>query len=368
MFNTVKTFLSSWVNGKNAFSGSEIMVKGSKVQKIILDSQGSYLGMEKGAFVVKDRQGITKKYPLFEQELGEVTLKSGNSVSTGALASLGFWGIDVLIMTQRGRPVAWLKAFDDDSHVSTRLAQYEALKDGRGLEIAKKFVLGKIEGQNQVLKKYGLKQLDFAMFERIKSLKIDDLKQLGKILSTYEAHCSTRYFKQIFGLFSDSVRPENRKTYKAYDGVNNLFNLGYEFLSWKVHKALVNAKLEPYLGFLHSEQFGKPSLVCDFMEIYRFMIDNFLIQYYKGLKVKDFVMKYDLLSRHKVGKREYLNDLDTKNLMSGLNNYFESMVEIPRMKVGKRQTFETLISEEALLFAKYLRNERKDWLPRSPII
>jgi hypothetical protein len=52
--------------------------------------------------------------------------------------------------------------------------------------------------------------------------------------------------------------------------------------------------------------------------------------------------------------------------MTGLNNYFESMVEIPRMKVGKRQTFETLINEEALLFAKYLRNERKDWNPRIP--
>ena len=50
--------------------------------------------------------------------------------------------------------------------------------------------------------------------------------------------------------------------------------------------------------------------------------------------------------------------------MSELNNYLESMIEIPRMKVGKRHTFETLISEEALLFAKYLKNERKDWAPR----
>jgi CRISPR-associated protein Cas1 len=140
-----------------------------------------------------------------------------------------------------------------------------------------------------------------------------------------------------------------------------------QLIMTKVYKALVNAKLEPYLGFLHSEQFGKPSLVCDLMEIYRFMIDNFLIQYYKDLKIKDFVMKYDLLSRHKIGKREYLNDLDTKNLMSGLNSYFESMIEIPRMKVGKRQTFETLISEEALLFAKYLRNEKQDWIPRIAI-
>jgi hypothetical protein len=30
----------------------------------------------------------------------------------------------------------------------------------------------------------------------------------------------------------------------------------------------------------------------------------------------------------------------------------------------ERHTIETLINEEALLFAKYLRNEKKDWQPR----
>ena len=35
--------------------------------------------------------------------------------------------------------------------------------------------------------------------------------------------------------------------------------------------------------------------------------------------------------------------------MAKLNDYFETVVEIPRMKVGERQTIETLISEEALL-------------------
>jgi hypothetical protein len=44
------------------------------------------------------------------------------------------------------------------------------------------------------------------------------------------------------------------------------------------------------------------------------------------------------------------------------------MVEILRMKVGKKQTFETLINEEALLSAKYLRNERKDWTPRVALL
>ncbi len=50
--------------------------------------------------------------------------------------------------------------------------------------------------------------------------------------------------------------------------------------------------------------------------------------------------------------------------MDQINDFFESMVEIPRMKVGAKQTIETLINEEALLLAKYLRHERKDWIPR----
>ena len=340
------------------------MVQNSKTQKIILDGNGSYLGMEKGCFVVKDRKGNAERYPLFEKEIGEVVLRSGNSVSTGALASLGFWDIDVLILTSRGRPVAMLKGLDDDSHVSTRVAQYEALKDERGLHIAKQFVLGKLKGQNQVLKKYGLRQFDFKKIQRVKNLEIDDLTQLRKKLLAYESHASRAYFQRIFSLFPESVRPEGRRTFKAYDGINNLFNLGYELLSWKVHKALVNAKLEPYLGFLHSEQYGKPSLVCDMMELYRFLIDDYLLEHCLKLSKKQFVTKNEAMTRKKVGKREYLNDFDSKKLMHGLNQLFEAEIEIPRIRHGKKQTIETLVNEEALLLAKFLRDERKEWSQR----
>jgi len=50
--------------------------------------------------------------------------------------------------------------------------------------------------------------------------------------------------------------------------------------------------------------------------------------------------------------------------MKQLNVFFERIVEVPRIRIGRRQTIETLINEEALLFAKYLRNEKKDWMPR----
>lgn len=321
------------------------------------------MGVERGCFVVKNKEQETKKYPLFESEVGEVVLKTGNTVSTGALATMGFWGIDAVILTQKGKPVATLRSLDDDSHVKTRICQYEALKDGRAFEIAKQFVKSKIEGQNNLLKKYGLKT-DTSVKLKVNAVETDDLALLRRRLTQIEAKFSRFYFKQVFGLIPEKIRPEGRRTYRAYDGVNNLLNLAYELLQWRVHSALINAKLEPYLGFLHSEQFGKPSLVCDFQELYRFLVDDFVIQYCEGLGKRDFAFKTEKLSAQKIGKREYLNDVETKDFTSKLRVYFEIYVDVPRIKVGKKQKVETLINEEALLFAKYLRNEKKDWLPR----
>jgi CRISPR/Cas system-associated endonuclease Cas1 len=123
-------------------------------------------------------------------------------------------------------------------------------------------------------------------------------------------------------------------------------------------------KKSPVLGFLHSEQFGKPSLVCDFQELYRFLIDDFVIQYCQGLMKRDFTFKTEKMSAQKKGKREYLDDVKTKDFTTKLYDFFESSVEIPRMKIGKKQSVETLINEECLLFAKYLRVEKKNWFPR----
>jgi len=150
--------------------------------------------------------------------------------------------------------------------------------------------------------------------------------------------------------------------------MNNLLNLGYTVLSWKVYIALNRAKLEPYLGFLHTLQFAKPSLVCDFEELYRYLIDDFVIQYALSLKEKDFVLKDETFSSSRKGRRQYLNGAKNGEFLKRLNQYFKSKVEIPRKNVGKRQEIESLINEEALLLAKYLRKETKGWIPRIPYL
>jgi CRISPR-associated protein Cas1 len=337
----------------------------TRTAKIFLDDCGSFLGRGEGCLIVRDRKGKVEKYPLFENEVGEVHVRIGNSVSSAALATCAFWGIDLLILTQRGNPVAYLRSLDDDSHVKTRIAQYEALKNGKGVSIAKQIVLGKVEGQNRILRKYGSRQHDMMRIkDRIAGVESDDLKVVRNRLLTIEGHAAEKYFRQVFQLLPTAIGIERRRTFKAFDGINNTLNLAYTVLKWKVHRAIVRAKLEPYLGFLHSEQFGKPSLVCDLMELYRYLIDDFVIQYCMSLKKKDFAMKREDYSSKRKGEREYLNKDLAKDMMRRLNSFFESIVDIPRVKHGKKQTLETLINEEGLLLAKYLRDEKPNWHPR----
>jgi hypothetical protein len=70
------------------------------------------------------------------------------------------------------------------------------------------------------------------------------------------------------------------------------------------------------------------------------------------------------LSRTKRGQRVYLNDVKTRDLVNELHGFFASYIDVPRMRVGKQQTIETMIHEEASILAKYLRSERKRWMPR----
>jgi len=331
--------------------------RNSKTLKIELSNYGSYLGRNEGCFEVRNKNGKTEHYPHFEKQIGECVLKSGNYVSVDALIDLALWNIDTYIMTKRNRVVAVLKNLEDDSHVKTRIAQYQALNNGKGDYVAKQIVKHKVESQNKVLTKYGLKPI---------GISFEDLDK--KKLLSIEAKSARVYFNQIFKLFPEKIRPEKRVGYKAYDGINNVFNFGYYVLRCRVHKALLKARLEPYLGFLHSTQFGKPSLVCDIQELYRYLIDDFLIERAKKFHKKDFVAVTDFMMKLKMGKRIHLCEYETDSLAEDLNGLFGRIVDIPRIKHGNKQTLDTLISEETFLLAKYLRNELKDWKPRIPNI
>ena len=109
-------------------------------------------------------------------------------------------------------------------------------------------------------------------------------------------------------------------------------------------------------------------LVCDLVELYRFLVDDCLIKWGQGLRKKDFVLKSEYVTKTKVVNRIYLDNLKAEELAEVVNSMFLRVVEIPKLRNGEKQTISTLIQEEAQLLAKYLRNERKTWIPRIPAL
>ncbi len=59
--------------------------------------------------------------------------------------------------------------------------------------------------------------------------------------------------------------------------------------------------------------------------------------------------------------------INVYDLLLRAQGRFTLKVRIPRIKRGEKQELETLISQEAMLLGKFLREERKDWNPRIAI-
>lgn len=214
-----------------------------------------------------------------------------------------------------------------------------------------------------MLRKYGLEPYPHAV-QMIKGFLENDLIRLRSKVLRVEGKYAQHYFRQVYSLFPEGLRPIARVGYEAYAGLNNVFNLCYTFLKWKVYRAIVNAHLEPFLGYLHSSLNPfRPNLVCDFMELYRYLIDYFLVENCRMFTQKDFYVKTVTVG-HRRAKRMYLKEELASQLIDKLHQYSRRTVTVPRIRRGERQEIETLINEEALLLAKYLRGEKPAWIPR----
>jgi CRISPR-associated protein Cas1 len=108
-----------------------------------------------------------------------------------------------------------------------------------------------------------------------------------------EGNASRYYFREYMKLFPEWIRSKMRRNYNARDPLNNLLNLGHELLKREVYIAIVNTHLDPYLGYLHSPQLAKPSLVYDMMERFRSVVEQFVIDYHPEVGESSFELKGD---------------------------------------------------------------------------
>jgi CRISPR-associated protein Cas1 len=212
----------------------------------------------------------------------------------------------------------------------------------------------RINSQIDLLEKYCLDSSRLNVnFEKI-DVENKTIDKTRSRLTGIEGKCTEQYFKEYWKLFPKCLKPNKREKYKAQSPLNNLLNLGYEIMKGEVYKAVLQAHLDPYLGYLHSIQFAKSSLVCDVQEIFRVLIEEFLVKYHQKLEPESFEQK---------GKRVFLKPEQKLKLILEVTRLFRKRIPYKRRNCSKKTTIHTIIKEEPIKLAKYLRGNKSFYEP-----
>jgi CRISPR-associated protein Cas1 len=326
--------------------------------RVVLDEYGSYLGAERLAFVFRNgKEESSCRIPFYSVD--EIAISSGGAVSTKALAWASIYGTKVLVTSHSGRPLGVFLPLDYDMNVETRVKQYQAHNNEKGLLIAKAILRAKIITQASLLDRYNVGFGSQPYLRRIERMKMLAGEKARTALFSIEGEFSQRYIKQLVRLLPKGLQTDARESYRATAALNNIFNLSYDVLRWEVYKSILGAHLDPYLGYLHSIEHSKPSLVCDVQEPYRAWIDGFLVEYCRSPSEKDLHVKFDGCK-----PRIFLRHPASSRLIAKLNKYLNSKVMKQRThKYGSRSRMKTIIQEDTERLAGYIRGKLPTWEP-----
>lgn len=164
----------------------------------------------------------------------------------------------------------------------------------------------------------------------------DDTNMLVELMG-HEAQVAIRYWDYIRELVADDeVGFARREHQGAKDLMNSMLNYGYAILYVRAWQALLGAKLNPFDSFIHVRQEGKPTLVYDFVEIFR-------------SQVVDRVVISLIQKGHELGMKDGLLDDATRKLLA--KTVMERLSRYEKYK-GVEMKMEKIISLQAVQLAK----------------
>jgi len=319
------------------------------VKSVIITDHGVRIRFRQGAFIIESRNGRQTLNPV---EVEQVVIATGSVwLSSKVVRKMIEYGIDLVFLDSRGKPLGRVYPPYINKTVYTRREQYLAYHDPRSEYIVKEIVYAKIANQAGLLKRYyhntRIIELRNA-YEEIREIlgKIHDvngpLKDIRDQLRQYEARAAQIYWPSYALLLPRDLGFESRDQ-DGDDPVNIALNYGYGILYSECWKALVLAGLDPYAGYMHVDRSGKPVLVFDFIEQFRFIVDYTLLKLFRrGWRpelVNGFI-EYGSRSKIIVAINEFLDHTTTQR-------YGE-----------KPLTLRQAIKKNAFQLAGFLRNEQ----------
>jgi|SRR5690606_28231116 len=327
--------------------------------QLYVNTYGAYVHLKDEMFEIRIRDKETnevKKHHFAASKVTGIIMTTGASLSTDAIRLAILNNVDIVITEKDGHPLGRVWHSKLGSTTKIRKCQLEASMNSDGVQWIKTWILTKVENQRdfiQDLKKHRAPQADYlndkiarleALAISISSLEAERVSDIADTLRGLEGTAGRLYFQTLSHVLIKEHQFAGRSSRPAQDPFNAFLNYANGILYSKVEKALIIAGLDPYLGFLHRDDYNQLSFVYDFIEPYRIYAETVVFRLFSGKKINKTHVD-------QITNGYSLNAEGKTLLVAAYNKSFDE--ETIRYK-GKNQTRNNTIQYDAHAFANSL--------------
>ena len=283
------------------------------------------------------------------------------TVSPAALIELLERKIPLSFMTGTGRFLGRLEP-ELNKNIFVRAAQWQAAGETDcAIHVVQAFIRGKLKSYRNLLLRAqregnsalgsGLTRLEQAISAIERTTAIDSLRGL-------EGAGSAAYFTHFDRLISnDRFSFKTRCRRPPTDPVNALLSLGYSLLTHDIQGAVNIVGFDPYLGYLHTQRYGRPSLALDLMEEFRpLVVDAMVLS-----SINRNVLNPDDFEDEPISCAVSLTDEGRRKFLRLYEQKKQSKFKHPVMR--RQCTYQEAFEIQARLLAKYLMAETEQYPP-----
>ena len=317
--------------------------------RIIVSDFGAFIGKSGNRIIVKDSRG---KSEFSLDKIDQILIEChGTCISNDLIRLLANRGIDVFFLSSDA-VVATLTYSTPSYSSRIKRAQYENYKSEKAVVISKSLISSKIKNQLWVLKELkrtnqisgisNVKRRAKMLLNQLEAISSYNINNVRNNIFAIEANFSYEYWERI----SKIVHAPGREKRGATHPFNASLNYAYAILYGNVLSSTIKACLDPYAGFLHTDQPNRCSLVFDLMEPFRPLIDKSVLSRFtlKMFKKTDFDDRKLLLT--KSGKKKVVAAV--YSLLDSQKNFLH-----------KRRSILSIIRLQCSALAKYLTDEKR---------
>ncbi len=268
--------------------------------QLVINTYGTYLHIKDELFEVRvKKDGIEEKHHFASQKVKSILLSKGAAISTDAIILAIKNNIDILVFEYDGTPIGRFWHSRPGSTSKIRKKQLEASMNEIGLKWVVSWLVSKTGNQADLLKRLKKNRANKAEQIQVHINSIEDLRKkisnttsnkvsdIDGTLRGLEGTSGRIYFQALNELLPERYQFAGRSFRPAKDPFNAFLNYAYGILYSRVEKTLTIAGLDPFLGFMHRDDYNTKSLVFDFIEPYRIIAEETVFKLFSAKKVND---------------------------------------------------------------------------------